>query len=216
MADYPEIITLPFVQDYAPPDGDDNSDQYPSSLPRYFIENYTKKKQRVFDPFMGFGTTAFVAEELGRIPFGVEADGERFEWGAGQLEHWQNIVSGDAADIVDFDLPKMDLCVTSPPFMMWHEEWNPLYGGDEEFAGYDVYLLRLKEIFRAIRFVMKKNALVVVHADNIPHKKGFTPLVRDMSNAISSVFRPAGDVIIQWEDAPDEHTLTHCLIFKNA
>ena len=215
MAEFPELITLPYEQDFAPPAKEDNSDQYPSSLPRYFIENYTKKKQKVFDPFIGFGTTAFVAEDLGRVPYGVEADGERFEWAAGQLEHWQNITNGDAADIVDFDLPKMDLCVTSPPYMMWHDSWNPLYAGDLEHEGYDEYLLRMKDIFRGVRSVMKKNAYVVVHVDNIKHKKGYTPLVRDMSTAISHTLRPAADVVIQWEGAPKGNTLTHCLIFKN-
>jgi len=213
---YPDFITLPYIQEYAAQHGEDASDQYPSALPRHFIEAYTKPKQRVFDPFMGFGTSAFVAEDLGRVPYGVEADGERFEWSAGQLEGWQNIICGDAAEIGTYDFPMMDFCITSPPFIPMHEKWNPLYGGDPEYAGYDAYLARMAEIFAAVKGVMKHNALIVVHVDNIAHKKSFTPLVRDMSLAVSRSFKPQADVIIKWEDAPDGYALTHCLVFKNA
>lgn len=210
----PNFITLPFVQDFKAPEGHDASDQYPSSLARYFIENLTRKKHRVFDPFMGFGTTALVAEDLGRVPHGVEADRERFEWGAGQLEHWQNIICGDSAALNSFEFPKMDFCITSPPFMPMHEKWNPLYGGDPEFAGYDAYLSRMREIFKAVRGVMKKNSLVVVHVDNVQHKKSFTPLVRDMSQILSQHFKAQNEVIVRWEGAPHDYSHTHCLVFK--
>ncbi|MGB0720432.1 MAG: DNA methyltransferase, partial [Bdellovibrionales bacterium] len=96
---YDDFIELPFVYEREAPPQDDASDRYPESLVRYFLDTYTKKGDRVFDPFTGLGTTAFVAEELGRVPYGIEADRKRFEWVAGQLEHWQNIKYGDAGDI---------------------------------------------------------------------------------------------------------------------
>lgn len=167
----------------------------------------------MLDPFIGFGTTAFICEAMGRVPYGVEADGERFEWTAGQIEHWQNIRHGDSADIAVFDFPKMDFCITSPPFMPITDQWNPLYGGAPEHAGYDAYLKRMEYIFVQVAAQMKRGALVAVHADNINAKR-FTPLVRDMSQAISKSLRPEADIIVQWDDAPDDYTYTHCLIFK--
>lgn len=212
----PDFIELPFTQDFAAPADHDSSDQYPSSLVRYFIAEFTKKKHRVFDPFIGFGTTALVAEDMERVPFGVEADGQRFEWSAGQLEHWQNIMHGDSAELADFGFPQMDFCITSPPWMPMHEKWNPLYGGDPEFAGYDVYLTRMGEVFAAVRGVMKKNATMVVHVSNLSHKKSFTPLVRDMGSVVSESFKPVGEVVVRWDSASDEHSHTHCLVFKAA
>ena len=104
-----DIITLPFDADYNAPKGEDNCDQFNAAIPRYFIEEFSKTGERVFDPFIGFGTTAFACEALKRVPYGIEADGERFEWAAGQLAHWHNIRHGDAADTAEFDFPAMDL-----------------------------------------------------------------------------------------------------------
>lgn len=214
MKNFPSFIELPFeIADHGLP-RDESSDQFPASFPRYFIEHLSKKGAKIFDPFMGLGTSAFVAEELGRVPYGIEADGERFEWAAGQLEHWNNIRHGDAADAAALSLPKMDLCVTSPPFMSIADKRNPLYGGDPKYAGYEAYLKRMGEIFEAIACVMKKSAFVVVHVDNIEGKR-FTPLVRDMSNALSKSLRPEGEIVIDWQGAPNDMPISRALIFKN-
>jgi DNA modification methylase len=214
---YPTLIELDFLTGQNTPNYIDNCDQYPESLVRYFIENYTKKGQSVFDPFIGFGTTAFVAEETGRIPFGIEADGERFEWGAGQLEHWQNIKHDDAANIAAQDFPEMDFCMTSPPYMVSDGEWNPLYGGDPEYNGYDAYLKRLEFIFAQIATIMKKDALIIVQADNI-QGKSYTPLVRDFHHLISKNLKPQAEIIVRWTgEKPEYHKdyeHTHCLVFK--
>lgn len=214
---YDYFVTLPFVREAEPPTGYANQDQYPESLPRYFIETYTKPKDKVFDPFLGFGTTASVAEELNRVPYGIEADGSRFAWSAGKLEHWQNIVHADSADMMEHKWPKMDFCVTSPPWMPIHEKWNPLYGGHPGHQGYEAYLERMEFIFKQIKRVMKKNALVVVHVENIQYaRRAYTPLVRDYSNLISKSFRPEAEVIVKWNPSADYGPFTHCLIFKNS
>ncbi len=213
---YEDYIELPFIREAEPPTGYANQDQYPESLPRYFIETYTKPKDKVFDPFVGFGTTASVAEELDRIPYGIEADGARFAWAAGKLEHWQNMIHADSADMMEYKLPKMDFCVTSPPWMPAHEKWNPLYGGHPGYKGYDVYLERMAFIFKQVKRVMKKKSLLVVHVQNLQHpRRSFTPLVRDYSNFLSDIFKFESDVIIKWAPADDDYgKYTHCLIFK--
>ncbi len=210
-------ITLPFTSNHNAPEGDDNSDQYPESLPRYFLEHYTQKGANIFDPFLGYGTTAFAAEDMGRVPYGVEADGERFEWAAGQLAHWQNIRHGDAADAASLHFPPMDFCMTSPPFMPRGEDWNPLYGGDPEFAGYDCYLERMGFIFVQVAKLMKKDASVVVHVDDVGNVGGetFTPLVQDMKTALSKSFSFEAETTIHWEDAKPDYPQTQCLVFKN-
>ncbi len=207
------LIKLPFIYENPPPKGHDNCDQFPESLVRYFLKKYTKKKDKVFDPFIGFGTTALVAEEMGRIPFGIESDTPRFEWSAGQLEHWGNIINGDAGDMASFGFPKMDFCICSPPYMPINDKWNPLYGGDKNFAGYDAYLERLEYIFAALAPIMKRASHIVVQADNLEGKR-YTPLVRDMNIAISKSLRPVGETIVEWDKAKKGYTHTHCMLFK--
>lgn len=212
----PALISLPYKLERAGPRFGEDEIRYPESLVRYFLKNFTKKGDKVFDPFAGLGTTLFVAEELGRVPYGVEADGNRHAWTAGQMDNWLNLVHGDSAHLAGFGFPKMDFCMTSPPFMPRGDKWNPLFAGDPKHAGYDAYLKQMTRIFKNLPSVMKKNAVVVVQVDNVQKGKVFTPLVRDLSLAISKTLRPEGEIIVTWTGGKPGYRHTHCLLFKNA
>ncbi len=217
MINLPSLITLPFAHENTVAADDSAEDKYPESIPRMLIQRLSKKGDKVFDPFLGHGTSAFEAEALERIPYGVEADGGRYEWAAGQCEYWQNIFHADAADIPALGLPKMDLCVSSPPFMARHHKWNPLAGGDPDFSGYGTYLQMLSDIFAGVKTIMKRGSLVCVHVENVQIGKVFTPLVRDFSFCLSESFVPVGESIIKWEGRDtNEPQHSHVLIFKNS
>lgn len=214
---FPLHLNLPYALERDPPGFEDNAIKYPESLARHFIKTYTKRGDRVFDPFAGLGTTLFVAEELGRVPFGIEYDAHRHEWVAGQLNHWTNMVCGDAGAVEKFGLPKMDFCMASPPFMRITDKWNPLYAGNPKQAGYDRYLKRMGVIYARLANVMKRGAVVVVHADNLAGKT-YTPLVRDLSLVIGKSMRLEAETIVTWTGraVPDDYHHTHCLVFRNA
>ena len=209
------FMTLPYALERDPPPFEANAVKYPESLVRHFLKNFTKRGDKVFDPFAGLGTTLFVAEDMGRIPFGIEADEKRHGWSAGQLKNWQHLVHGDTLKLSRHGFPKMDFCIASPPYMPSGDQWNPLSGGNPAKAGYANYLKQLRAAYGQISTVMKRNAPIVVVVDNV-QKKNFTPLVRDMSVAISGVFTPIGETIIAWDNGPAHYKHTHCLIFKNA
>ncbi len=207
------FISLPWELERDAPEFEGNDIKSPESLARYFIRKYTKKGDSVFDPFTGLGTTLFVAEELGRVPYGIEAEREKYEWVAAQLDNWMHIINGDAARVLNYPLPKMDFCFTSPPYMKISDKWNPLYSGDPSKAGYDKYIKRMGFIYKKIAEKMKRNALVVIQLDNIDGKR-FTPLVRDVGLAVSKSLTPIGETIIKWENGKKDYPHTHCLIFK--
>ena len=209
----PAFITLPYRLERAPPPFETAAIKYPESLVRYFIGELTKSGDRVFDPFAGLGTTLFVAEAMGRTPYGVEHDGGRQEWVAGQLRDWVNLRRGDAGDMGRMGLPQMDFAMTSPPFMPKHHRWNPLYGGDPAYAGYDVYLKRMGVIFGRLRQQLKRNAILVLHADNLPGRI-YTPLVRDLGLQAEKHFRLLGETVVAWDQPKPEYPHTQCLIFK--
>ncbi len=208
-----QFISLPYVLEREAPAFEGNDVKYPEGLVRHFLKTFTKRGSKVFDPFAGLGTTLFVAEEMQRIPFGVERDLRRHLWVAGQLEHWPNLVYGDSAELAAHGFPKMDFAMTSPPFMPRHHRWNPLCAGNPANAGYDRYLARIQHIFRQLSLIMKRNGVIVVQADNLPGRT-YTPLVRDLSMAISGVFRPEAEVIVAWEGGRRDYRHTHCLVFK--
>lgn len=209
------FITLPYALERDPPPFEGQDIKYPEALVRYFLGRYTRKGDKIFDPFAGLGTTLFVAEEMGRVPYGIESDPDRHSWSAGQLENWMNLLPGDAAQMRKMGFPKMDFSITSPPFMRMQDRWNPLYGGDPTKAGYAAYLRRLRQIYAALAQIMKRHALVVVHVDNIQGRI-FTPLAWDMARVIAGVMKPAGEVIIKWENGPVDYPFTRTLIFKNS
>lgn len=209
------FITLPYKLERDPPPFESNAIKYPESLVRHFLGEFTRRQSRVFDPFAGLGTTLFVAEEMGRVPFGVEADRQRHAWVAGQLQHWTHLVHADSGKIPLLGLPKMDFCMASPPFMAKNHQWNPLYAGDPAKAGYARYLRRMTFLYKQVATVMKRGAPVVIHVDNI-HGRTYTPLVRDISLAVSRVLRPEDEIVIAWDGAKEDHRHTHCLVFRNA
>lgn len=209
------FLTLPYQVERARPEFEEDGLQTPESLLRHFIGTHTKKGQRVFDPFAGLGTSLFVAEEMGRIPFGIEADENRQQWVAGQLENWTHLVCADAAKMKTIGFPKMDCCITCPPFMRKSDRWNPLYAGNPDKAGYQTYLKRMRFIFAQLPAIMKRNAPIIVQVDNLPGKT-YTPLVADMIGVIGKTLRLDNEVIISWDGGRADYRHTHCLIFKNA
>lgn len=49
-----------------------HSAAFPDTLPEWFIKLFTVKGDTVLDPFMGSGTTIFVAKRMGRNATGIE------------------------------------------------------------------------------------------------------------------------------------------------
>jgi hypothetical protein len=209
------FITLPYKLERAAPPFEGTEIKYPEALVRHFLREYTGRGDKVFDPFAGLGTTLFVAEEMGRVPFGLEHDAGRQEWVAGQLQHWTNLRRGDARKLTAQKFPKMDFCMTSPPFMGRGDRWNPLTGGDAGAAGYATYLRQMKKIFAQLAGVMKRGAPVVVQLDNIPGRV-FTPLVWDVGRAIAEVLTLEAEIIVAWKNPPPDYPHTHCLLFRNS
>jgi site-specific DNA-methyltransferase (adenine-specific) len=52
---------------------------FPEDLPEWFIKLFTQKGDWVLDPFMGSGTTVFVAQRMERNAIGVEILPEYFD-----------------------------------------------------------------------------------------------------------------------------------------
>jgi len=56
-----------------------HSAAFPENLPEWFIKLFTKEGDVVLDPFMGSGTTNFVAQRMGRHSIGIEIKPEYYK-----------------------------------------------------------------------------------------------------------------------------------------
>lgn len=208
------LVKLPWKLERNAPHFEGNDIKFPESFARHILKKYSKKGDVVFDPFTGLGTALFVAEEMKRIPFGIEAEEKKYEWVAGQLENWTHLIHDDAANIEKYDFPKTDLILTSPPYMARHHKWNPLFSGNPKHAGYDKYLKRMGFIFGKMTKIMKKNTPLIIQVDNLQNGKIFTPLSRDIAQAISKNYIQADDVKVLWNNPRPDYSYTQYLVFK--
>jgi hypothetical protein len=215
---FSELIICPYIYKRPLPEFQNGDDiKFPDSLVSTLLKKYTKPGDKVLDPFTGLGTTFFVCEEEQRIPFGVEADQQRYEWVKARMQSKNNLFLGDSGDILSFGFPEIDFSITSPPYMPNCDKWNPLYNGDPAFDGYDRYLQRMKEIYAAICRLMKKDSYLVVQADNLSYKETLSPLVWDLGKALSEIMNLEGEIIFHWsENTENKSQFTQCLVFKNS
>lgn len=63
-----------------------HSAAFPKELPEWFIKLFTKDGDTVLDPFMGSGTTIFVAQQMNRKSIGIEILPEYYEMVRSEIE----------------------------------------------------------------------------------------------------------------------------------
>jgi DNA modification methylase len=218
------VISLPKKQKRSLPEEFKNDDnRFSESLVEHFLDEYTKKGDKVLDIFAGLGTTLFVAEEMGRIPFGIEYDERRYNYIRSNLKNKENIIKGDALKLLDYNLPKCDFFLTSPPYMTKESNQNPFTAYTTQ-GNYEHYLEDYEKIFNQVKMIMKSNSKIVVEVVNIKFKEEVTTLAWDIAKEISKVLHFEGEVIIRWEYSDSETTNgtygygydhSYCMIFRN-
>ncbi len=82
---------------------------FPVELPRWFIKLFTQPGDLVFDPFIGSGTTALAALQLGRNYFGIDLNAEYVDASRNRVAEMQiglpNIAEEQASYSPDNDTP---------------------------------------------------------------------------------------------------------------
>ena len=217
------FVILPYVKRrQLPTEFHDDDDRSPESTVEYFIHHFTKPGDTVFDPFAGFGTTLVIAEEMDRVPFGIEVDEKRVEYIRSQLVLKDNIIHGDNRRLDEFDLPLIDFVYTSPIFMRSDETKNPLSGYRED-GTYETYLVQIQDIFRKLREFLKPEAKVIVEVFNLgaTSKRPKTLLAWDIARSISGALKFEKEIIACYQgtdrgDGPHIFGYNHsyCLLFS--
>ena len=192
--------------------------RFPKKFAEKFILEYTKKGDVVFDPFAGYGTTLFAAQDNQRVGIGIEYDNKRFNYIKSKLKYQSQIINGDSTKMDSMNLPKMDFLLTSPPYMRYFDKENPLANYITK-GNYKNYLKNMGKVFSKIKKVMKKNSFIIVEASNTFEKNyPMTPLAWDFGKEISKYLFLESEIIYCHEEKSSiiqNSNHSYCLIFRN-
>jgi hypothetical protein len=114
---------------------------------------------------------------------------------------------------MDWDLlPKVDLCISSPPYMCRNDHpQNPLSGYRTMDGNYRQYLRDLQRIYGQIATrACHPGARIVVNAANLMN----TRLAWDLGTALADVLDFEREIILDWDRAQDWFTQDYCLVFR--
>ncbi len=179
----------------------ENDVRTPKPFVEHFLREYTDPGDAVVDIFAGFGTTLKVAEELGRVPYGIEYEADRVAYVRERIDHPENLIHGSAFEVESYDLPTFDCCLTSPPFMVRGMTENPF----ENYAGessYEAYLDDIRDVFATLERCLVPGGHALLDISNVEYVDEVTTLAWDVGSAISDVLHFDGEIIVVWEDDP--------------
>lgn len=192
--------------------------KFPETLAQDFVEFFTKRGGTVLDPMAGTGSTLVGCLRSGRHSVGLELNpeyaqtartilaAEREQLGASADELRAEVITGDAAEMQDLDLPDLDYVLTSPPYWdMLHsrgaetqrdrredEDLDVVYSEDERDLGniedYQEFLDRLVGVYVQLQEFLKPQAYMTIIVKNV--KKGGTiyPLAWDLARRLARTF----------------------------
>ena len=184
------------------------------SLVEYWVNKLSEKGQVVFDPFAGFGTTLLVAEEMGRIGYGIEYSKAKADYVQKLLERPDHLIHGDSRKLIDYELPLIDLCFTSPPYTNQNDTENPFVDYRQKGFDYSSYLKEMGNIFSRIAQKMKPAGHLVIEASNLKKNGQVTTLAWDIAHEVSQIFHFMGETVICWDEYGYGYNHSYCLAFS--
>jgi SAM-dependent methyltransferase len=198
-----------------PPEFQDDDVRFPEALVEELLRRYTGPGDLVLDPFAGFGTMLVVAEEMDRVPWGVEYDARRARFIRSRLQQPERLIQGDSRRLSELLLPAMDFALTSPPFMHRCDPEDPFTAYTQPGQGYASYLETIRCIYAQLRQLLKPGARAVLEVANLRDARGVTPLAWDIAAAVGQELTYEGEIVVLWDQDPGfGYDHSYCLVFR--
>jgi DNA modification methylase len=220
------FLTLPYEKPTALPSSVDGDPRTPPSYVAHFLSQHTDSGAVVLDPFAGFGTTLAVGERLGREVYGIEYERERVAFIEERVDHPERVVHASALELPSLDVPEIDCCFTSPPYMVESMNVDPLKNYDDvSETTYGEYLDAIETVFAHVGDIVVPGGTVLVDVANMKHDGTVTTLAWDVADAVATTFAFRGEVVVSWEQTNDRRNETeegtygygydhsYCLVF---
>jgi DNA modification methylase len=168
------------LRDQRPP-GETEDVHFTESLARAIITEFSTAGDLVLDPFAGFGTTPYVASQLGRRAVAVELLPERAACIRRRLPDGAQVITADARDLASHVTTPVDLCFTSPPYVTATGQLeNPLTGYSTMDGDYQTYLCEIERVFAAVANLLQPEGHAVVNVANLVSDGVITLLAWDI------------------------------------
>jgi DNA modification methylase len=171
-----------------------------------FINFFTKKGQKVLDPFVGIGSTLVACKRTSRIGYGIELNKKYYELCLKRTPEFEkNIFNISAENIKNLKLPEIDFCISSPPY--WDvlnrsthtfHKYRESKGFDLNYSSemadlgnisdYNAFVERLCNIYFDIYELMKKGGYVVIIMKNVKKGGVMYPLAWDIAKILSKKY----------------------------
>jgi DNA modification methylase len=185
----------------------------PDALVEHYISGFTGSGQLVFDPFAGYGTTLLIAEEMGRIGYGIEYSEQKAKYVQGLLQQPGHLIHGDSLNLLEYDLPSFDLCLTSPPYTNRSDAENPFVDYRQKGFNYASYLQGMGRVFSQVAQKIKPSGHVVIEVSNLKKNGEVTPLAWDIAREVSQVLHFEGETVLCWDKYGYGYNHSYGLIF---
>jgi len=192
--------------------------KFPETLAQEFIEFFTKQGQSVLDPMAGTGSALIAALRCGRNSYGIELNpkyariarqmiaAERAALGPAVEALQAEIIQGDAAQALSYNLPMLDYLITSPPYWdMLHARGadtqkmrrssaalDVVYSDDPNDLGnihdYETFLERLVNIYSGLKPLLRPRAYLTIIVKNVKKGGRVYPLAWDLARELGKVY----------------------------
>ena len=230
--------------------------KFPETMAQEFIEFFTKMGQTFLDPMAGTGSALVAALRAGRHSYGIELNpkyaeiarqiiaAERAELGEAAAGLAAEIITGNAAGAVNYQLPVIDYVLTSPPYWdMLHAKGaetqkkrrlspglDVQYSDDPQDLGnihdYEEFVEKLVKIYEGLKPLLREKAYLTVIVKNIKKGGKIYPLAWDLGRELSRTYTLKDEKIWMQDNQPlapfglgsawVSNTFHHyCLQFRN-
>ncbi|NIM95122.1 MAG: site-specific DNA-methyltransferase [Anaerolineales bacterium] len=192
--------------------------KFPETMVQEFVEFFTKRGQTVLDPMVGTGSTLIACLRSGRNSYGIElnptyaeiarklVEEERTNIGQDVSDLNAEVITGDAAKILEYDIPVIDYVITSPPYWdMLHargaqtqrdrrksDDLDVTYSEDPNDLGnisdYETFLERLVRIYENLQPILKPSSYLTIIVKNVKKGGRIYPLAWDLGHRLGKIY----------------------------
>ena len=185
-------------------DSEDHPATFSPTMVSDYIRFFTKEKMKVLDPFVGIGSTLVACDRTNRMGLGVDLIPKFIDITKKRISSKQTAILGDSTNLLDLSLPKIDFCITSPPYWSMlnkidvnqkiriQKGLSTKYSENEKDLGnildYEKFMGELLKVFSQVNALLNPGKYMVIFVQNVVDGDTMVPFAWDLAIRLSKIF----------------------------